>query len=661
MPQASLSRLMKAQLYMRSIKSLLLLPQTPILRIASLEMSLQVTEPNTVRLGSSIYSHEDDEYAQQNEENPLEVVSTSSIQPSPSHVSRENPLDHVPVYNDDLAMEEAPPPYEEPHVDAPQIAPIEYSCENSPQLVVAPVSPFGRSEPVAASVSLPQGSSAVQSQERLATPFDASSVPAPLETHIASSNGNMPRRPVNSPSSSPFSSAKAREAGFDIRPQILQRSGSVASDPSITLISSNGPLKHSRQTGKLTAYLIPFPKPRLKGAKAEEIPDRFLVYTPPLPPLSKPMPGEREPQWHKTRRMWQEDVRKAIVTKASKASWKGMKASSTILIGKGVNLTRSSTVEFLDRAAEGAISSTVEEAEPQITDEQSPITSLDSPVVSQDPAQRQQPSCPERKSSSISIEKADAPKKLEELTLVYPPSLSLAPDEIRTEFVNSIIRTRDRSRKEAVVASSLIPFAAAVDTCTLITFGGLTEISGVWAYTSIRGAMTSKKMAQGLALGQEQALQGMEEQTETRGCTCGHHEHDFGSPEVVSKAKGKNKKTGINLCMQQSSQMETLRRYLDLACLKKDFNMFPQTVEAGGFVDEDAVLEAIGWQPTRRQGRDLELEFKDRVEKLTPDQDEAWQVKEAREDIRRIMKKGASEWVSWCKSFQKDPEAALKK
>ena len=90
--------------------------------------------------------------------------------------------------------------------------------------------------------------------------------------------------------------------------------------------------------------------------------------------------------------------------------------------------------------------------------------------------------------------------------------------------------------------------------------------------------------------------------------------------------------------------------------------MFPLiNEESASDPNEAAILEAIGWQPKRRYGKDLEMEFKDKVEKLTSEQDEQWQVKEARADVRRIMKKGAAEWVQWCKSFQKDPEAALKK
>ncbi|KAH7122372.1 hypothetical protein B0J11DRAFT_437878 [Dendryphion nanum] len=328
----------------------------------------------------------------------------------------------------------------------------------------------------------------------------------------------------------------------------------MGSLPSITLLSSSEPLRHTRSSGSLIAYIIPFPKPRIKNIDIDDIPDRFFIYTPPLPPLSKPAPGEKESHWHKTKREWQEDVRKSTLNHASLTTWKGMKAKST----------------------------------------------------------------------------------LEQLTLIYPPTLALAPEKIREEFVNTLLRTRERSRKEAIIASALLPIAATIDASLLITFGGLTEISGVWAYTNIRGAKTSKKITQGLSIGEAQATMAKEEAEM--------------EPEK-----------GIDLRMQQSNQLEILRRYLNLACLKREFNMFPVIETAAGDVNEEAVLEAIGWQPTRRQGRDLELDLKDKIETLTPEQDEEWQHKEARADIKRVFRKGAAEWVTWIKSFQKDPEVALKR
>ncbi|KAF2268164.1 hypothetical protein CC78DRAFT_15240 [Lojkania enalia] len=628
--------------------------------------SSQLAEPIVTRSGSSVHSREEDEFTQQSEENPLEVQFNSSVQPTPSHMVSQNPMELVQI--NDHHLDEPPPPYEEPgHVDAPQIAPIEYSCENSPQLLFTPLTEFPEPpprNPARLSREIRE-STPVHASQNTATPSeDQNLYPAPLQLRPNSRQDSIPRRPVASSAiENTFSSAKAREAGFEI-----QRRESSGSLPSISILSSTEALKHTREPGRLTAYLIPFPKPRLKGVNPENIPDRFLVYTPPPPPLSKPAPGEKESHWHKTQRTWQEDVRKATMSQASAVSWKGFKARTTVLIGKGVDLTKSSNLEFLDRVADGAISESVEATIQQNGDPDTPVTPQSSSTEPTSIREIATPVSPIQTVSSASLDSPRKPKALEELTLIYPPSLSIPAEKIRAEFIESLLRTRSKSRKEAIVASSLFPVAATIDATLLITFGGLMEVSGVWAYTSIRGAMTSKRMTKGLARGEENSAQkASEDDTEIRGCTCGHHEQDFGPLHTAppSKCRGKKKKPGINLHMQISPRLEILRRYLDLMCLRRDFNMFPSIAEAADDPNEAAILEAIGWQPTRRHGRDLEIEFKDKVEKLSPEEDEQWQVKEAMNDVKRLFKKGAGEWVGWCKGFQKDfqkdREAAVKK
>lgn len=621
--------------------------------------SSQLAEPVVTPSNLSNHSREDDQYSQQQEEHPLEVVTTSSVQSTSSRLPVDNPLERI--HTEDVYFDEPPPPYEEPAADAPEIAAIEYSCENSPQLLVQAPPDFSAPVILRSSSSLP-GVTPILSSGTSA--FHPSPVPTLIGTRgPESSNGTVSQ--VGSISERTFSSTKAREAGFEIEPTSPRRTDSMGSLPSITLLSSSEPLRHTRSSGSLIAYIIPFPKPRIKNIDIDDIPDRFFIYTPPLPPLSKPAPGEKESHWHKTKREWQEDVRKSTLNHASLTTWKGMKAKSTSLIGKGMDLTRSSNVEFLDRAAEGAIESKEDEVQLNLT-RQSTASRPAELDASEPGAQITPDSNPIAECAGRLTGEDAKPKSLEQLTLIYPPTLALAPEKIREEFVNTLLRTRERSRKEAIIASALLPIAATIDASLLITFGGLTEISGVWAYTNIRGAKTSKKITQGLSIGEAQATMAKEEaemEPEVRGCTCGHHEHDFGSPEIIPRTigKGKGKKKGIDLRMQQSNQLEILRRYLNLACLKREFNMFPVIETAAGDVNEEAVLEAIGWQPTRRQGRDLELDLKDKIETLTPEQDEEWQHKEARADIKRVFRKGAAEWVTWIKSFQKDPEVALKR
>ena len=471
------------------------------------------------------------------------------------------------------------------------------------------------------------------------------------------------------------------------------------STSSMTVFSSSETLAHSREPGKLTAYLIPLPKPRLKGVNAADIPTRFVIYTPPPPPLSKPAPGEKESHWHKTQRKWQEDVRKATISNASAVTWKGVKAKATRAIGKGVSMTKTSNLEFLDRVSDGAIASAVPSSgsTPPASPSRNSIASLDAPARNSHDRDvnglsangiEPPPRSPARTASvtrSIPAftgcpRSAKPPKHLEALRLVYPPSLALSPDAVRAEFTASLLRTRARSQRDAVVASSLLPLAAAVDVSLILTFGGLMEVSAVWAHSSIRGARTSKRVAKGLAVGEERereaaegrdgagGQEGEEEVVEVRGCTCGHHTDSFGTAAVVrtakekGKEKSKEKNPGIALSLTLSPHAEVLRAYLEMQCLRREFAMFPQLDGMSGDVTEAAALEAIGWKPVPRAEWELEVEdSKGQVEKLTRAEDEAWQVREAKEDLRRLMKKGAAEWVTWCKAFQKDPEAAKKK
>jgi hypothetical protein len=267
-----------------------------------------------------------------------------------------------------------------------------------------------------------------------------------------------------------------------------------------------------------------------------------------------------------------------------------------------------------------------------------------------------------RAPSVSSIGSTPKPNTLDSLTLIHPPSLTLSPEETRTEFVNALIRAREQSRNKALVASALLPFAATMDVILLVTFGGLTQTTGVWAYQNTRGAVASKKMTRGLARSESHgATEDKAVELETRGCTCGHHESEFGCAETVpvSDKKGKSKKKdedrGIAMNIQASTALDPFTRYLEVACLQKSSSVFPH-IEAAhtGDPTEDEILNAIGWAPTRRYGRDLEVEEQGcATRRLSAEQDEEWQRKEAREDVERVVRKAAAEWVATCKGFKK--------
>jgi hypothetical protein len=108
---------------------------------------------------------------------------------------------------------------------------------------------------------------------------------------------------------------------------------------------ATSPIHYMRDPHKLIAYLIPFPKPDIhKGllhkADAANIPDRFLIYTPPAPPLVAPKEGEKEDRMHKLQRKWQTEVREAKQSDAKVTSWKGIKSRAT----KGINTAMGMTV-----------------------------------------------------------------------------------------------------------------------------------------------------------------------------------------------------------------------------------------------------------------------------------------------------------------------------
>ena len=384
-------------------------------------------------------------------------------------------------------------------------------------------------------------------------------------------------------------------------PSDSMSSGTLAYRPplpprrSIEQSAAIDPIHYTRDPHRLTAYLIPFPKPQLKHTPAAGIPDRFLIYTPPAPPIPKPAEGSKEPKLQKVQRKWQEEVRAAKTSTAKTASWKGVKSKATRGINKAVGLTTTANLDFLNRIPDGKGNSS-----------------------------RQ--SSPDGRHADDGVHEDERTHKtvgLQEMVLVYPASYEATPEQVKIEFINSMMRSKSKAQRDAVIATGLLPVTAAIDILATVIwpFGGLLEVDGVWAYSSIRGAKTARSVTKRLTSSTESGVT--------------HHESE------EQEMQGDK----LHLNFQQDPRIEILYRYLCSKCTTRDPQFFPSR---GTATTESEVLEAIGWSPSQTRG-----------EKNW--EDEQWETSEVKDDLKNVMSKGAREWDKWCKKFAEDPEKALKK
>lgn len=226
------------------------------------------------------------------------------------------------------------------------------------------------------------------------------------------------------------------QSGGQLYPPPPPRPGSALSNKS----DVDSPIHYTRDPHNIVAYLVPFPKPHLKGVPAEALPPRFLIYTPPPPPLKTPKEGEKEGRVHKVQRKWEEEVRSAKNSTAKTASWQGMKSKATRGINTAMGYTKTANLEFVNRLA-----------------------------GSGDDAQ----------ADKHEGEETHRTVGLEGLVLVYPSTINSSPEQLRQEFVENLLRTKDKAQKDAILATGLLPVSLAVDILfTLVwPFGGLLEVS----------------------------------------------------------------------------------------------------------------------------------------------------------------------------------------
>ncbi|KAI9816015.1 MAG: hypothetical protein M1827_002007 [Pycnora praestabilis] len=399
----------------------------------------------------------------------------------------------------------------------------------------------------------------------------------------------------NQSAQQPFQGAPSGHQ-FEAPSQQLTTGGAYVPPPPPQRLSHNfgdddpsSPIHYTRDPHKLIAYLVPFPKPQLHGVDPAAIPERFLIYTPPPPPIGAPTEGEKEGKIHKVQRKWQDEVREAKTSTAKTASWKGVKSKVTRGISKGMSLTKTSDLEFLNRITGDSKSE------------------------------------PHDHHADDGVEEGDTSHKtvgLEELVLIYPQSFGQSQEQVRTEFINTMFRSKSKAQKDAVIATGLLPVSAAIDILATLVwpFGGLLEIDSVWAYSSIRGAKTARSVTKRLTSSTQNA-------------------NSSQSNDVVDGDT-------LRLAFTPSLRLETLRKYLAARCAERDHSLFPSS---GVPPTETEVISAIGWEPTQSGGSTHNWE------------DEQWELTEVKDDLKSVMHKGAKEWDKWCKGFAKDPEKAMKK
>ena len=204
---------------------------------------------------------------------------------------------------------------------------------------------------------------------------------------------------------------------------------------------------------------------------------------------------------------------------------------------------------------------------------------------------------------------------VEEMVLIYPPTMAGTQEQLREEFVNTMLRAKTKAQRDAVISTGLMPVAYGIDILATFVwpFGGLGEIDTVWAYSNIRGAKTARSVTKRLS---------------------------------STSASGNPDDANLRLTFEPSQRLEVLRRYLVADCIKSDVKLF---TSAGPAPTETEVLHAIGWSPTHAGAEDKNWE------------DEQWETTEVKDDLRMVMHKGSKEWIKWCKAFEKDPEKAMKK
>ncbi|EFQ34996.1 hypothetical protein CGRA01v4_09447 [Colletotrichum graminicola] len=496
-----------------------------------------------------------------------------------------------------------------------------------------------------------QAEEAGQSEEfQQAPPLPARPHPKAVEELLA-----------QSPVSPPFSKTPSTEG---IAPPPKRQGSDFGND------DPSNPIHYSRDPHKLITYLVPFPKPWLKAkAPSDAIPTRFLIYTPPPPPLQAPPEGVKESVAHKVQRKWQNEVRQAKTSDAKTTSWAGFKAKCTRGVDKAMQYTTTSNLDYLarvtpspkppssishklaikgkgkkdkkDKAADGDEKDGKEKGETsekrddtetllndpnrgqegKVVDEQARQEKLAEEQGYKDEEKGEHGDLMEDDPAHASHE-TKRTVGVEEIVFVYSPSMNMTPEAMREEFINSILRTKSKAQRDAIIATGLLPISLAIDTL-MIAVSGLFEVNAVWAYFTIKGSKTARSVTKRLASSSKKPESIDPEKSEA---------------EMAEEDK-------LKLSFKPANRLDVLARYLEAECHRVDSRMFPRYTSSPTEVE---CLEAIGWSPALTRGQKNW-------------EDEAWEVNDVKEDLRVVMHKAAKEWRKWCGRFEKNPEKSLSK
>lgn len=245
------------------------------------------------------------------------------------------------------------------------------------------------------------------------------------------------------------STPTADEKKDSTEPNHIERVNSVSSE--------TDKASYIRDPSKLIAYLIPFPTP--KGADDKATPVRFLIWTPPPPPLRKPAEGEKETFIRKTQRKWQNQLRQAKTNQVKGYTWKNGKGKVIKAHNWAFNKVTSADLEFVNR-----IPIPADEKKDKSKSKGKGSTSPNKNNKALSPTSSNSNSGSDDGHSEIEPdEETKKALRLDEIVLVYPPSIGLSETQLRTEFIESLARTRSKAQRDAMISTGLLPFSLGAD------------------------------------------------------------------------------------------------------------------------------------------------------------------------------------------------------